>query len=170
MRSFCLIVLAGIVLVASCHDGRKPNEANLRKAIDLYLKRQGKTCALIGRQFPVDVPESVQKDQYGIGPQMEALERAGLVHSYDAVAPAGVLGDAGKRAVKRYEITGEGERYFQETPGIFGQTASFCYGQKTVDSIVQWTEPVTTSGSLQVTITYTYKIAHLRHCERNRRK
>lgn len=47
------------------------------------------------------------------------------------------------------------------TPGIFGKTTSFCYGDKTVDAIVKWTEPATVGAATQTEVTYTYKIAEL---------
>ncbi len=42
-----------------------------------------------------------------------------------------------------------------------GQTAAFCYGQKSVDSIINRTDPVSTGGTSQTEVTYTYKIASL---------
>ncbi len=42
-----------------------------------------------------------------------------------------------------------------------GQTASFYYREKTVDSIIKWTEPVTVGATTQTEVTYTYKIANL---------
>jgi hypothetical protein len=63
--------------------------------------------------------------------------------------------------VKRYDLTSEGKKYFQQIPGTFGQTSGFCYGQKTVDSIVKWTEPETGGASSQAEVTYTYRIVNL---------
>jgi len=118
---------------------------------------------MIVRQFPIDVPQSEQKEQYGIGLKLAALEQAGLVHSNDMTAVAhGMLeplqGPTPPQPVKRYELTPEGKKYFQETPGPLGQTSAFCYGQKSVDSIVKWTEPATTGAYSQTEVTYTYRI------------
>jgi hypothetical protein len=63
--------------------------------------------------------------------------------------------------VKRYEPTEESEKYLQQVPGVLGQRTGFCYGDKTVDSIVKWTEPVTMGASSQTEVTYTYKISDL---------
>jgi hypothetical protein len=95
---------------------------------------------------------------------MAVLEAAGLVRSSDTVAVAAtpnILGAGALRRVKRYEPTQVGKKYLQQAPGIFGQSAGFCYGDKTVDSIVKWTEPVTMGAGSQSEVSYTYKIANL---------
>lgn len=72
-----------------------------------------------------------------------------------------MFGPSATRRVKRYELISEGKNYLKQTPGIFGQTASFCYGQKTVESIVRWTEPATMGPYSQTEVSYTYKIVNL---------
>jgi hypothetical protein len=62
--------------------------------------------------------------------------------------------------VKRYEPTEAGNKYLQQVPGVLGPSAGFCYGDKTVDSIVKWTEPVTMGPYSQTEVTYTYKIVN----------
>jgi hypothetical protein len=57
----------------------------------------------------------------------------------------------------RYQLTVDGQKYFRRIPGALGQTGGFCYGQKTVDSIVKWTE----GSQSQAEVTYTYKIGNL---------
>ncbi len=111
-------------------------------------------------------PYRSKKEQYGIGPKLAALERARLVHASDTIAVVhGMLdplrGSTPPQPVKRYELTPEGKKYFQEIPGPFGQTGNFCYGQKTVDSIVKWTEPITMGAFSQTEATYTYRIVNL---------
>lgn len=162
MRRFVFVAITALLFLTACSDIKKPSGANFAKAINQYLAKHGEACMPIGRQFPVDVPESQQKDQYGIGPEMVALEQAGLVHSSNTVAVTpGIFGPGAPRSVKRYELTDEGKKYFQQISGIFGQTGSFCYGQKAVDSIVKWTEPMTMGAYSQTEVTYTYKIVNL---------
>jgi hypothetical protein len=162
MRRFSLIFLVGVVFLTACDSAKKPSDGNFRKAINQYLEKHGKACTWIGRPFPIDVSESEQKLQSGTGVQMAVLEAAGLVRSSDTVAPTpGILGPGAPRRVKRYQPTEAGKKYLQQTPGIFGQTAGFCYGEKTVDSIVKWTEPVTMGAGSQSEVSYTYKIANL---------
>jgi hypothetical protein len=162
MRSFSLFLLAGVVALTACDGTRKPNDGNFRKAIDQYLAKHGKACTWIGRPFPVDVSESEQKLRSGAASQMAVLDRAGLVRSSDTIAATpGIFGPSAPRRVKRYEPTDDGKKYFQQVSVVLGQSAGFCYGNKTVDAIVKWTEPVTMGTSSQTEVTYTYKIADL---------
>lgn len=162
MRRFFLISLAGAVFLTACNDVKKPSDDNFRTAITQYLEKQGKACTWIGRPFPVDVSEPEQRLQSGTGAKLAVLEAAGLVHSSDTVAATpGILGPGAPRRVKRYEPTEAGKKYLQQVPGVLGQSAGFCYGDKTVDSIVKWTVPVTMGAGSQSEVTYTYKISNL---------
>jgi hypothetical protein len=162
MRNFSLFLLAGVVALTACDSAKKPSDANFRKAIDQYLANRGKSCTWVVGSFPVDVSESEQKLQSGTASQMAVLEGTGLVRSSDTVAAApGIFGPSTPRRVKRYEPTEEGKKYLQQVPGALGQRTGFCYGDKTVDSIVKWTEPVTMGASSQTEVTYTYKISNL---------
>jgi hypothetical protein len=159
MHRFFLIPLASAMLLTACNDIKKPSDGNFRKAINQYLEKHGKACTWIGRPFPVDVSEPEQRLQFGTSAQMAVLEAAGLVHSSDTVAATpGIFGPGAPRRVKRYEPTEAGNKYLQQVPGVLGQSAGFCYGDKTVDSIVKWTEPVTMGPYSQTEVTYTYKI------------
>jgi hypothetical protein len=166
MRHFYLVSIAGLLFLTACNDTKKPSEANLTKAIDQYLTKHGEACTVIGRPFPIDVSESEQRLQSGTSLEMATLEQAGLLQSSNTTAVVhGMLdalrGSTPPQPVKRYELTTEGKKYFQQVPGTFGQTNGLCYGQKTVDAIVKWTEPVTAGASSQTEVTYTYKIVNL---------
>lgn len=96
-------------------------------------------------------------------PKLAALEQAGLVQATERTAVVhGMLdplrGSTPPQPVKRYELTADGQKYFQQIPGTLGQASGFCYGQKSVDSIVKWTEPATERSSPQAEVTYTYRI------------
>ena len=167
MRSFLLVCISASLLLTSCNDAKKPSDANLIGAINQYLSRHGEACSSINRQFPVDVPRSQPNDQYGIGSKLAALEQAGLLRATDTTAVAhGMLdalnGPTRPQPVRHYELTDEGKKYFRLIPGgVAGQTAAFCYGQKSVDSIIKRIDPVSTGGNFQTEVTYTYKIAPL---------
>jgi len=166
MRFLSLTFICSLLALTACNSTKKPSGANFRTAINQYLAKHGGACTMIGREFPVDVTESEQRLQSDTAMQMAVLEQAGLVHSSHTTAVVhGMLdalhGPTPPQPVKRYELTAKGQKYFRKTPGIFGQTASFCYGQKTVDTIVKWTEPATIGAATQTEVTYTYKIADL---------
>ncbi len=167
MRRFLLVCISATLLLTSCNDAKKPSDANLATAIDQYLSRHGEACSSINRQFPVDVPRSQPKDQYGIGAKLATLEQAGLLHASDTTAVVhGMLdalnGPTRPQPVRHYELTDEGKKYFRLIPGgVLGQTTAFCYGQKAVDSIIKRTDPVSAGGNSHTEVTYTYKITPL---------
>ena len=137
MRRPYLIVLAAFLLLGGCNEAKRQSAAHFTAAIDQYLTKHGAECTFFAQTFPIDVPTSESTDQYGVAPQMAALEIAGLVRGKGTKAVIhgmmGALGASAPRPVKRYELTDEGRKYFQVKPGVFGQTSAFCYGRKTVD-------------------------------------
>jgi hypothetical protein len=166
MRRDSLIGSAALLLLIACNSAKKPSNANFTNAIDQYLAKHGEACTSIGRQFPIDIPASKPTDQYGLGPQVAALQQAGLVSETDTTAVVhGMLdplrGSTPPQPVKRYQLTADGQKYFQQVPSMFGQTGGFCYGQKSVASVVKWSDPVTVGGTSQTEVTYTYKIMNL---------
>jgi hypothetical protein len=165
MRKPTSLILTVIVAFSGCSNEKKPNAANFAKAINQYLAKHGEECTFFAQTFPIDVPASELKGQYGTAPQMAALERVGLVRGSNMTAVIrgmmGALGPSAPRPVRRYELTDEGEKYFQVKPGVLGQSGAFCYGHETVDSIVKWTEPAAMGSYTQSEVTYTYRIADL---------
>jgi hypothetical protein len=91
-------------------------------------------------------------DESGCLPPFVDRDNSGC--SWDAGRIAGL---APPQPVMRYQLTTDEEKYFRQIPGTFGQTGGFCYGQKTVDSIVKWTE----EPQAQAEAMYTYKIVNL---------
>lgn len=163
MHRFHLAPFLGLLLLTACNNPKTPSDGNFTKAINEYLAKHGQACTAIGRPFPFDLPKSEQNGQYGIGPKLAALDRAGLLRSSETTAVVhGILdplrGSSPAQPVKRYELTASGKKYFQQIPGPLEQTSGFCYGQKSVDAIVKWAGPTTAGTSPQVEVTYTYKI------------
>jgi hypothetical protein len=166
MRRLFILSLAAFFPLVACNDIKKPDDANFTRAINQYLAKHGHACVFIGQTFLIDVPVFEQKDQYGIAQEMAALEQAGLVHASHTTAVVhgmldGLRGPTPPQPVKRYDLTDEGKKYFRQTPGIFEKNGEFCYGEKVVDSIVKWTEPMTTGPPSQSEVTYTYKLVNL---------
>jgi hypothetical protein len=162
MRSLPYVILSGFILLASCNDARKPSDSNFRNVINQYLQNHGQACIWLGQTFPINVSEAQQKLNYGIGTQMSVLERAALVRSIDAVTNIPrIFGGSTQQHVRRYEPTEAGNKYLRQTQAVLSQTSGFCYGTKTVDSIISWTAPATSGPAKQTEITYTYKIDDL---------
>jgi len=130
------------------------------------LEKHGQTCTSLDYEFPIDIPRSALKGRYGLDPQLTALQAAGLVSEADTTAVVHGMLDAVRgmtppQPVRRYQLTAEGQKYFGDVPGAFGKTGGFCYGQKSVDSVVKWSEPVTADERSRIEVTYTYKIMNL---------
>jgi hypothetical protein len=159
-------LIAVLVFLTACNNSRKPSYENFTKAINEYLAKHGEACTSIGRRFPIDIPASAQQTQYGFGPQLTALQQVGLVSETDTTAVVhGMLdalrGSTPPQAVRRYQLTSGGTKYFKQVPGTFGQTGGLCYGEKTVDSVLKWEKPITMDGISQIEVTYTYKFSNL---------
>jgi hypothetical protein len=166
MRSLFLVPIAGLFFFVGCNDARKPSNANFTMAINQYLAKHGEVCTLIGGPFPINISKSEQHDPSGIGSRLAALEQAGLVHASETTAVVHSMldplrGSTPPQPVKRFDLTEEGNKYVRQIPGTFGQTSGFCYGQKSVDSIVKWTEPAAAGPNSQAEVVYTYKIPNL---------
>lgn len=165
MRGPNLLLLAALLLLSGCNEAKKADAAIFTKAINRYLAKHGQACTFFTQTFPIDIPTPELKDQFGFAPQMAALERAGLVRGTNGTAVMhgmmGGLGPSAPRSVRRYELTDEGRKYFQVKTGVWGQSGAFCYGQETVDSIINWTKPAAVGPYTQSEVTYTYKIADL---------
>jgi hypothetical protein len=158
-RTLRLISVAALVLFSACNDARKPTNATFTIAINRYLDHHGQTCTLIGPQFPIDIPRSQQSS---IGGKFSALQHAGLVSETDTTAVLHGLMDALRgpspaQPVRHYTLTPEGEKYMQQVSGAVTPTSSFCYGQKTVNSITHWT----TGSQSAAEVKYTYRVVNL---------
>lgn len=166
MRKSVLVSLAAFLVFAGCSNEKKPNATNFTKAINQYLAKHGQGCALVDETFPANLTLPEQKRQAGIGSQTSALEQAGMLRGSNTSTVVYTLADALSRStppqpVRRYELTVEGRKYYRQTLVGFGQAGEFCYGQKSVDSIVRWTEPATTGDATQTEVTYGFKIVNL---------
>jgi hypothetical protein len=159
-------LFSGLLLFSGCNNPQKSNEANFKAAINEYLIKNGKTCIPISRPFPFDIPIANLNETAGPVPEMAALERVGLLKSTNTTAVVHGMLDAlhGSRPpqpVKRYELSADGQKYFQQYPTAIGQSGGFCYGQKEVNSIVKWDELVKQGESSVTSVTYTYRIENL---------
>ena len=159
MRNFLLLPVTGLILLVACNDTKKPTSANFIAAVNQYLEHHGQACTLIGPQFPVDIPRSQQST---IDAKLSALQHAGLVSEIDTTAVVHGLMDALRgpsppQQVHHYALTTEGQKYVQQVSGAVTPISSFCYGQKTVDSITHWT----IGSQSEAEVTYAYRIVNL---------
>jgi hypothetical protein len=167
MRQWAVLIASSLILFSGCNSLKKPNKTNLRSSIDQYLLTQTRTCVAVDGQFPLDVPLANWNDKSGEAAELAALEHAGLLQSANttavvqSVANSLSLSPHKPQTVKRYTVSGEGQKYFQRVRGTFGQSDGFCYGHEAVASVVNWTEPETQGGYSETTVTYTGKVPDL---------
>ncbi len=161
MRQWTVFIASSLIFVSGCNSSKKPNEANLRNAIDQYLPMQDRACVTVDGQFPHDVPVG---DKSGEAAELAALEHAGLVQSVNTTAVVRSLANSlslspqKPEPVKRYTVSAEGQKYFQKVLDVSGRSDGFCYGHEKVTTIVNWTEPETQGSYTETTVTYTGKI------------
>lgn len=164
MGQWMMLVVLSLVVSSGCKSAKRPDDENLRSAIDQYLLTQTRTCIAVDGKFPLDVPAGTKS---GAGTSLAALQQAGLVQSQnttavvESMANALSLGPKNAEPVKRYTVTSEGQKYFQQVQSSSSVLDGFCYGHEKVDSIVNWTEPQTQGDYSETTVTYTYKISNL---------
>jgi len=167
MRQWTVLIAFSLIVFSGCNSAKKPNETNLKNAIDQYLPTQNRTCVAVDGQFPLDVPASNWNNKSGEAAKLAALERAGLVQSSNTTAVVQSMANAlslsphKPEPVKRYMVSSEGQKYFGKVLGTFGESDGFCYGHEKVDTIVNRTEPQTQGDYSETTVTYTYKIPGL---------
>jgi len=164
MRQWTVLIVSSLIVFSGCNSSKKPNEANLKNAIDQYLSTQNRACVTVDGQFPHDVPVG---DKSGAAAKLAALEHAGLVQSVNTTAVVRSLADSlsltpqKPKSVKRYTVSTEGQKYFQKVLDVSGRLDGFCYGHEEVASIVNWTEPQTQGAYTETTVTYTGTIPTL---------
>jgi hypothetical protein len=56
MRQWTMLIASSLILLSGCNSAKKPNETNVRNAIDQYLPTQNQACVAVDGQFPVNVP------------------------------------------------------------------------------------------------------------------
>lgn len=164
MRQWKMLIASSLIVFSGCNSAKKPNEANLKNAIDQYLTTQNRACVTVDGQFPHDVPV---RHESGTAAELAALEHAGLVQSVKTTAVVRSLANSlslspqKPEPVKRYTVSAEGQRYFQKVLDVSGRLDGFCYGHEAVASIVNWTEPQTRGGYTETTVIYTGKVPDL---------
>jgi hypothetical protein len=167
MRQWTVLIASSLIVFSGCSSSKKPNDTDLRNAIDQYLPTENRACVTVDSQFPIDVPVANLNDQSGHAAELTALEQAGLVQSVNTTAVVQNMANAlslsphKPEPVKRYTVSSYGQKYLQKILAGAGRFDGFCYGHETVASIVNWTEPQTQGSYTETTVTYTGKVPDL---------
>jgi hypothetical protein len=165
MTKTAISLVLGVTLSAAlsaCGGKTSANEKNFGMAVTGYFDKKGDMC-LDPLKWPVDVYDADVRMRKlypdGIAGQMAALEAAGLARGEDMELP-GTMAD-GKQGglkvkVRRYTMTGAAQPYLRTAAG---QQPLICWGRKSLDKVVRWTDPVKTNGHQESSVIYTYKLS-----------
>ena len=154
------------LLCTACHDARELNRDSATRALTSYLDRRGDLC-VARNAWPVDVTERESAAGSRNALQMPVLERLGLVTASDAlIDQADADGAVRKLHARRYQLTGEGRKYYLERPprknpggNRFADAGhDLCAARLSLDTLVGW-ERVRQPGAVQeAVVTYTYRV------------
>jgi hypothetical protein len=161
------VMALGVLLLAGCGSKGDANVKELSDATNAYLAKKGQLCLGISTKWPVDLQDSDQRPGNVKASEMAALEKVGLVHSQNTEAEYTTLsGRPGKAKVLRYELTGEGRKFYREK-NVVGlgpnkeALGDICFGQQTLDKVSKTEGPNKIGDTTGATIYYTYRIDDL---------
>jgi hypothetical protein len=168
------LALFSVLLLVSCASEKDANEKNFSEALNSYLAKKGQICLGIPSPWPVDLNESERRSGMGRPAEMAALEKAGLVRSYETETEYTPLLSSRpvKTRVLRYELTDSGKTFYREKDrlalaGNKQVQGDLCYGQQTLDKIVKWDAPTTVGDSKEASVFFTYRIDNLAEWAKN---
>jgi len=158
----CCVTLSAAL--SACDSKTSANEKNFGAAVTRYFDKKGDLC-LEPVKWPVDVYETDLRQQKmypdGVAGQMAALEAAGLAKGEDTELP-GIFVDGkpnGARVkVRRYTVTDAAQPYLSKDPA---QPPRMCWGRKSLDKVVRWSEPAKTGDHEASSVIYTYKLSNV---------
>jgi hypothetical protein len=159
------IFVISLAALSACGSKTDLNNENISAGMNAYLAKRGDLC-LAKNVWPIDV---TQKDVDTGGRnaiQMPVLEKLGLAKSSVATVVATEEGVSAEIKVRRYELTGEGKKYYlnkemrsvRSDGGIKFQKGDFCAARLRLDKVVGWEEAKTDNNSRMVSVSYTYRI------------
>jgi hypothetical protein len=156
------LMVSAVLLLSGCKNSKKSTDSGFKPAINQYLHTHEQACIWLGQPFPIDISKTHEDFTQGIPHQLATLEKAGLVHSVETITTSrDILGGDTQRNVRWYEPTEAGKPYLRQVRAVLTQSAGFCYGTKTVDSIINFTKPANSESAVLTQVTYTYKITDL---------
>jgi len=172
MKLIMIAVSLPILALTACSSKTDENEKNFTLAIQQHLdKTLPSLCIPFASSFELQIPNYDEK-------KYQAFESAGLISSVDIekdnpywVNAYGSTAPIPKFKFKRFTLTSEGKKYYQETdikarPQFVAVQAptkagSLCYGKVAVDKVVKWTAPVQNGDAQVVRVTYLYTVNDL---------
>jgi hypothetical protein len=173
MNKTALSLVLGVTLSAAlsaCGGKTSANQKNFTTTVTQYLDKKGGMC-LDAVTWPVDVYETDlrQRKLYpdGVAGQMAALEAAGLARGEDIELPGTVVDGQPtgmKVKVRRYAMADAAKPYLRAEAG---RQPRMCWGRKSLDKVVRWTDPAKVGDHEESSVIYTYKLSNVADWARN---
>lgn len=136
-------VVIATALLAGCDNNQTASESNLKKSIQDYLDTMPAICINTG-VFPAV-----------LSPQMDTKR----IEKLDALVDVGLLKRAKKEVVIKdiwgeekplegieFNLTSDGQKFFDDTTANFSGRGRFCTGKLTVTEVTNFSEPAERNG------------------------
>ena len=139
---FSLVILLALT---GCNNPKDANKENFTKAINNSFKESMRACIDLNAQFPVKFEtefglyRNTSMDEFIFISRYEALAEIGLLVLKKSENSSGRGFDYRNKTTYIFNLTEEGKKYFQPKKG-------FCYGDREVTEIVNFTEPTEVLG------------------------
>jgi hypothetical protein len=140
---FSLVIL--LLALTGCNNPKDVNKENFTKAINNSFKDSMRACINFDVKFPVQFQtefglyRNTSMDEVKVISQYEALADVGLLVLQKSEKTSGTGFDYRNNTTYIVNLTESGKKYFQPKKG-------FCYGDREVTEIVNFTEPTEVLG------------------------
>lgn len=178
-----LILLCFVGLLGGCSDPKAANDKNFSVAISDYLKTVPACTALDfgglpddAQVYPVSSGGSLSstraptlEDFFGKNPKARAFVDSGLiVIAMTQRDGKDFLGKPETQYFAHASLTATGRAVYRVIPSTFlGDRAGFCYAQKHLVSIDNFTEPADAFGQMASDVHYTWKLGEVADWAKN---
>jgi hypothetical protein len=165
MKKTAITLALGVTLAAAlsaCDSKTSASEKNFAAAVTRYFDKQGDLC-LDPVAWPVDVYDTDVRQQKlypdGVAGQMAALAAAGLARGEETELPGAIVdGKPANVKVRRYNMLDAARPYLRARAD---HKPRLCWGRKSLDKVVRWTEPSKAGDHDESSVTYTYNLSNV---------
>jgi len=156
-----VVVLIGCLVAAGCSDPMDATESNFEDAINIYLSGQPECISIASPGYfgdSMDLPVTIAKNSRTYRERTEYLD--GFVDAELLKSESRTTKDqyGMAREQKVYELSENGHDFYQKPR--FG-SGEFCFGNKVVAEILQFTEPAEAQGVKVTRVKFTYEVENI---------
>lgn len=150
-----IVIIAGLVVLAGCSDAMDANKTNFENVLNKTLA-EDPVCfgiSILGdnmSKFPVTYSKRALAYAHNTK-NLNQFIKTGLVSS-ETVTLEAKTHWGGSQTGTKYDLTEMGKKYFVEDSYL----SRFCYGNKVLNEIIEYTEPAETGGVKVSTVKYSY--------------